>query len=65
MLFISFEKIFLFSRYLNFCLDFSVMQNKWLDETDKVNFEIDGITAWLKNNDSTHIAQYLPKYSNS
>ena len=65
MLFISFEKVFLFSRYLNFCLDFSVMQNKWLDETDQVNFEIDDITAWLKNNYSTHIAQYLPKYSNS
>ena len=34
-------------------------------ETDKVNFEIDDVTAWLKNNYSTHIAQYLPKYSKS
>ena len=26
----------------------------------KNNFEIDGVTAWLTNNYSTHISQYLP-----
>ena len=57
MLFILSEKVFLFSRYLNFCLDISVMQKKWLDETDKFNFEIDDGTTWFKNNYSTHIAR--------
>ena len=33
---------------------------KRLDEKDKVNFEIDEVTAWLANNYNTHIAQYLP-----
>ena len=33
---------------------------KRLDEKDKINFEIDDVTAWLANNYNTHIAQYLP-----
>ena len=60
MFFISTEKIFLFSSYLNFCLDFSVMQKKQLNEKEKVNFETDDIAAWFIN--STHIAHYLPNW---
>ena len=52
MLFISFLKLFLFSKYLNFCLD--------KDKKDKVNFEIYDVTASLTSNYNTHIAQYLP-----
>ena len=47
MPFISSLKLFLFSRYLNFCHDFLFMQKKWLDQKDKVNFKIHDITAWL------------------
>ena len=47
-------------KYFNFCLDFSVMQKKRLDQKDKVNFEIDDVTGWLANNYNTRIAQYLP-----
>ena len=36
-----------------FCLDFLVMYK------NKVNFEIYDVTAWLTNNQNTHIAQYL------
>ena len=62
MLFISPLKFFLFSRYLNFCLDFLVIWEKQLDEKDKVIFEIHGVTAWLANNYNTHITQYLRNY---
>ena len=51
--------LFLFSRYLNFCLEFLVMLRKMLDKKDKVNFKIYDVTAWLTNNCNTNIAQYL------
>ena len=41
-----------------FCLDFLVMQKKQLNQKDQVIFEIYDITAWVKNNCNTHIAQY-------
>ena len=56
MLFISTLKLFSFSGYLNFCLDFLVMFKKQLDQKDKVNFEIHDVTASLTNNFDTHIA---------
>ena len=59
MLFTSSEKLFLFSRHLNFCPDFLGMQKKRLDQKNKVNFEIYDITAWLTKNYNTPIAQYL------
>ena len=62
MLFISSYKLFSFARYLNFCLDFLVMQKKWLDWKDEVNFKIYDVTVWLANNCNTHIAQYLTKW---
>ena len=34
---------------------------KWLDQKDKVNFEIYDVAAWLTDNCNTHIAQYLKK----
>ena len=34
---------------------------KQLDQKDKVNFKINDVTAWLKNNCNTHVAQYLKK----
>ena len=36
------------------------MQKKQLDYKAKVDFEIDGVAAWLTNNYDTHIAQYFP-----
>ena len=59
MLFVSSQKLFSFSRYFNFCLDFLGMQKKRFDQTDKVNFEIYDVTPWLTKNYKTHIAQYL------
>ena len=38
---------------------------KRLDLKDQVNFEIYDVTAWLKNNCNTHIAQYLKKKTQS
>ena len=34
---------------------------KRLDKKDKVIFKFYDVTAWLKNNCNTHIAQYLEK----
>ena len=34
---------------------------KWLDQKDKVSFEIYDVTFWLTDNCNTHIAQYLKK----
>ena len=53
------EKLFLFSRYLDFCLGFLGMQKKRLDEKDTVNFDTYDVTVWLTKNYNTHIAQYL------
>ena len=57
MLFISPQKLFLFSRYLNFC--FLVIYQKGLIKKIKVNFKFYHVTAWLTNNCNTHIAQYF------
>ena len=55
----SSQKLFSFSRYLNFWLDFLGMQKKRFDQKDKVNFKIYGVTTWsIKMNYNTHIAQY-------
>ena len=53
MLFISSGKFFLFSRYLNFCLDFLVMKKKRLDWKDKINFKTYDVTTWSTNNYNT------------
>ena len=58
--FISPQKLFSFPRYLDFCLDFLVMQQNDLNRK-KVNFKFRDITAWLTINFETHIAQYLKK----
>ena len=34
---------------------------EWLDKEVKVNFKICDVTAWTRNNDNKHIAQYLKK----
>ena len=54
--FISPQKLFSFSRYLSFCLD-----QKRLDQKDKVNFKFYDVTAWLTNSCNTQIAQYFEK----
>ena len=61
MLFISSYKIFSFSGYLNFCLDFLVMQKKRLDSKDKVIFNFYDVPTWEANNCNTHIVQYFRK----
>ena len=58
---ISSSKLFLFSRYLNFCLEFLVMKKNGLIRKDKVILKIYDIATWLKNNQNTHTAQYLTK----
>ena len=53
------RRFFSFSRYLNFCLHFLVMeQNDW---KDKVNFKFYDVTGCSTNNCNTHFAQYLEK----
>ena len=47
-------KTLLFSRCLNFCLDFSVIQKKRLYWKDKVNFNIFDFTTWLTSTYNTH-----------
>ena len=59
MLFISPQKLFLFSRSLSFCLDFLVMYGKVLMKKIKVNFKFYDVAAWLTNNCNTHVAQYF------
>ena len=61
--FILKDEIKMFSRCLNFCLGFWVMQKKWLDQKAKVNFDIYYITTWLTI--TRHIAQYLTNYRQS
>ena len=50
-------KVFSFSRYLNFYLDFWACKKNRLIR--KVNYEIYDVTVWLTKNYNTHIAQYL------
>ena len=55
------KNAFSFSRYLNFCLHFLLMQKKRLHKKEKVNLKIYDVTAWLTNNYNTHNAQYRKK----
>ena len=59
MLFISPQKLFSFSRYLSFCLDFWVMYRKGLIKKINVNLKFYDVTDWLTNSCNTHIAQYF------
>ena len=61
MFFISPKKLFSFSRYLTFCLDFFGRVAKRLNSKDKVNFKIYDVTASLTSSCNTHIAQHLEK----
>ena len=54
MRFNSFQKLISFSRHLNFCLDFSVIWEKWCEQKD--NFKIYDAATWLTKNCNTHIA---------
>ena len=47
MFFISTQKPFSFSRYLDFCLGNFGRVAKRLDQNDKVNFKIYDVTTWL------------------
>ena len=49
MLFISPQKLFSFSRYLNFCLTFWSC-SKTASEKDEFNFKFYDVTSWLANN---------------
>ena len=60
MLFISPQKLFSFSRYFTYCLDF-LPCSKMAELIDKVNFKIYDVAAWLTNNCNSHIPQYLEK----
>ena len=59
ILFILPKKLFSFSRYLNFCHDFLVMQQNGFIRRKKVNFKVYDVTALLTNNCNTHIVQYF------
>ena len=50
MLSISPQKLFPFSRYLNFCLEFFGHEARQLDWKYKVNFTFYDVTVWLKIN---------------
>ena len=52
-------KALLLSRYLRFCHDFLVVQEKWLDQIDKITFKIHDVITWLTNNCGTYIVQYV------
>ena len=58
MVFISFQNLFLFLRFLFFSLTF---WSKRLYQKTEVNFKIYGVTDWQTNNYTTHLAQYLKK----
>ena len=55
---ISPKNLFLFLRFLNFCLDFLVMQKN--DLIRKVYFKIYDVKAW-ETSCNTNIVQYLKK----
>ena len=61
MLFVSPQKLFSFSRYSGFNLDFLFMYQNSLIRKGKANFEFYDVTGWLINNCNAHIAQYLEK----
>ena len=43
-----FKALFSLSRFLNFCLDFLVLQKKQLDQKDENNFKFHDFRTWLK-----------------
>ena len=53
------QKLFSFSRYLSFCLDFLVVYRNGMIK--KENFKFPDVTVGLTNNQNTHIAQYHEK----
>ena len=53
------QKLFSFSRYLSFCLDFLVVYRNGMIK--KENFKVHDVTVGLTNNQNTHIAQYHEK----
>ena len=48
-------------KIFKFFQDFLVLQEKRLDQKDKVNFRIHDVSTWFTKNCNTHIAQYLTK----
>ena len=61
MIFISCQKLILFSRYLHFCPHFFGYVAKRLDKKAKVNFKIYDVTELETNDYNTHIALYFKK----
>ena len=62
--FISPQKLFSFSRYLNICLDVLVMNKNGLIRKMRLIWNLwrhSLVTTWLTNNSNTHITQYLKK----
>ena len=57
----AFYFAFSFSRYLNFCLDFFVIQKNGLIRNISLISKINDVTTWATNNCNTHIDQYLKK----
>ena len=53
------KALFFISRYLSFCRDFLVRQEKRPNQKQKGNFKMYDMTTWLTNSCNTHIAQYL------
>ena len=50
-------KIFSFLRYIDFCPDFLVMQQKWLNNKARLNSKIYDATDQQTNNYDTNIAK--------
>ena len=65
MLFISPQKLFSFSKYLRFFLDFLIL-NFDLIKKIGVNFKFYDVTAWLTNilANITHITQFTQYFEN-
>ena len=59
MLFIPFYQLLSFSRRLNFYLNSFVMQKKWLDLKDKVNFNIYEIAKEMRQNETAKFGQVM------
>ena len=64
MLFISRQKLLSFSRLLKFLSWLFGHVAKRLDKKDKVDFKFYDFTAWLTNNCTARIAQYLENKGN-
>ena len=61
MFLISPEKLFSFSRYLDFFLGVLVMQKNSLFRKVNVNFKTFNVASWEANKFNTHVAQFLKK----